>query len=118
MNKTLGIIALSGLTAVAAQTGSGLGDLSVSGTFGYESEYIFRADQFAQHSFQPAVEFGFPVVGGSLYAGVWSNQPITNDEDVAGLFGNEVDYYGGFAIDLTDIVSLDAGLTIDRKSVV
>ncbi|MGF1451330.1 MAG: hypothetical protein ACFB21_04540 [Opitutales bacterium] len=115
MKKTLFICAFAGVGALSAQTGSGLGDLSVSGTFAYESEYIFRGEQFAQHSFQPGVELAFPVVGGSLYGGVWANMPINDNEDaVAGnpaIYGNEIDFYAGYAIDVTDIISLDAGFT-------
>ncbi len=79
-------------------------DWSISTTFGYESEYVFRGVQFADHSFQPAVDIAY----GEFYFGTWVNQPIV---DPKAMFLNEVDFYGGVAFDVNDNLSLDFGLT-------
>jgi len=113
MKKILAIAALSGLAAAFAQdegTGSSISDLSISGTFAYESEYVFRGLQFADESFQPSVEIGYPVADGNVYAGIWVNDPISagNGNAQGGL--QEIDIYGGFAYPI-DVVTLDVGFT-------
>lgn len=107
MKKTIAILALSGIAAANAQTGSSISDLSISGAFAFESEYIFRGVQLGENSLQPSVELGFPVAGGSLYAGIWNSNDIEN-----GGAANEIDYYFGYAYPVTDIFTVDAGLTI------
>lgn len=109
-------VGMSG-TGLFAQTGDSLEDLSITGTFDYESSYIFRGVRLANDSFQPSVEFGYPVLGGDFYTGMWVNLPITrsgfggnqggNTQNV----NNEIDIYAGFAYPVTDIVTLDAGFT-------
>ncbi len=99
---TLAIAGAMGVSSLSAQTGDSLSDLSISGTFDFETEYVFRGIQFSQTSFQPSVEFGFPVLGGDLYTGVWTNLPATGT-------ANEVDLYAGYAYPVTDIVTVDAG---------
>lgn len=104
MKKVFAILALGGVAAAQAQTGSALSDLSVSGSFAFESEYIFRGAELGSGSFQPGVELGYPVAGGSLYSGIWSS--FSSDG------GQEVDYYIGAAYPITEIITLDTGLTI------
>ncbi len=92
------IISAVGSSANAAK------DWSVSTAFAYESEYVFRGVQFADHSFQPGVDVAY----GEFYFGTWVNAPIV---DPNAMFLNEVDFYGGIAFDLNDTFSLDFGLT-------
>ena len=107
MKKFIASLAIAGVAAglSAQETGSSLSDLSITGTFDFETEYVFRGKELQQQSFQPSVEFGFPVLGGDLYAGVWTAQPIK-----AGEF-NEIDFYTGFAYPITDMFTADAGFT-------
>ncbi len=101
-------------SAVAASSAQAqvptLEDLSISGAFVYESEYIFRGANLNGDSFQPQIEFGLPLYGGNLYAGIWTNLPIAETGANSG-FGNEVDPYIGYAYPVTDIVTVDVGFT-------
>lgn len=111
MKKTIASLAFAGagLTAAFGQTGSGLGDLSITGTFAFESEYVYRGiDLQGDHNFQPSVEFGFPVLGGDLYTGVWAMEPI-GTRNAPGQ--NEIDFYFGLAYPVTDMFTLDVGFT-------
>ncbi|WP_309386521.1 hypothetical protein [Cerasicoccus frondis] len=103
MKKTIATIALAGVATAASA--DFLSDLSIAGTFDYESEYVFRSSKLAQESFQPSVDFGYSVLGGDLYAGIWTMQPIS-----AG-YANEIDFYTGYAYPVTDIFTVDAGFT-------
>ena len=85
--------------SVSAQT-----NITVDTAFAYESEYVFRGVQFADHSFQSSVDIG----SGGFYFGTWINAPI---EDPNNSFLIEVDFYGGYGFDLNDSVSLDVGMT-------
>ena len=99
----LATTALFGASYAVAQVD--LSDLSVSTSMAFESEYIFRGKQKTDEAFQPSVELGM----GGLYGGVWTSQPA--DDDGASNQDSEVDLYLGYGMDLTDMVSLDAGFT-------
>jgi len=75
---------------------------SVTVDFPYVGNYCFRGVKFAEESFQPSVK----VTSGSLYLGLWTNQPITSNID------NEIDFYGGYGWKLGDKWSLDVGATL------
>jgi len=135
MKKTITTLAVAG--AATAASADMLSDLSISGTFDFETQYVYRAAKLASQSFQPSVEFGYPVIGGDLYAGVWTNQPIDNadtpftaanpnfnfvDPVTGTLIGpvvgkaqaaqaNEIDFYAGYAYPVTDIFTVDVGAT-------
>lgn len=115
MKKTIATLAIAG--AATAASADFISDLSISGTFDFESEYVFRASKLAAQSFQPSVEFGYPVVGGDLYVGIWTNQPIASTTTgvpfgaIRGITGDEVDFYAGYAYPVTDIFTLDLGAT-------
>ena len=81
-----------------------ISDLSISAAFDFETSYVFRGKQLAQQSFQPSIEFGYPVFGATVYAGVWTNQPIKNQD-------NEIDFYGGVSYPFTDWLTGDVGFT-------
>ncbi len=104
---TLAIVGAMGTSGLFAQTGDSIEDLSITSSFAYESQYVFRGVKFNYDSFQPSLEFGYPVMGGDLYAGIWTNLPITSTGPAGAT--NEIDIYGGYAYPLTDIVTLDAG---------
>lgn len=91
---------------IEAKSGSALEKLSVTGTFGYTSEYVFRGDKQSDSAFQAKVELGYPLGNGNLYAGVWTNQPIAS-ADVS----NELDFYVGYIMPVTDTLKVDIGQT-------
>ena len=114
MKTLITAIAFAGLASASANF---VDDLSISGSFDYETEYVFRGHDLSDHSFQPGVEFGYGLLGGDLYTGVWSSHEISNTDDV----NTEVDFYIGYAYDLTEFslcdqtvsipVTLDVGFT-------
>lgn len=108
MKRLYCTIALAGVCGLQAQ--NPLEYLTVEASLAWESEYVFRGFQVAEHSFQPSVEIGVPLGGGDIYGGVWTNQPIT-EEDGNSQFENEVDFFAGYAIDITEVISLDVGIT-------
>ncbi|MBE7540415.1 MAG: hypothetical protein HS122_18655 [Opitutaceae bacterium] len=106
MNKTSIILAaiVCGLTTVAkAQSPVQESKLSYSVTvdFPYASKYVFRGIEKTRDTIQPSIE----ITSKSLYAGVWMNQPITDNLD------NEIDFYAGYGIPLNDIWKIDVGGT-------
>ncbi|MDP0497129.1 MAG: TorF family putative porin [Verrucomicrobiota bacterium JB024] len=104
---SLAIVGAMSTSGLFAQTGDSIEDLSITTSFAYESQYVFRGVKLSYDSFQPSLEFGFPVVGGDLYAGIWTNLPITQKGPMGN--NNEIDIYAGYAYPITDIVTLDAG---------
>ncbi|MEL7028545.1 MAG: TorF family putative porin [Pseudomonadota bacterium] len=97
-----------GLAAAALLAGAGgaanAEELSISATWAYESEYIFRGVQFSDSSFQPSLDISY----GAFYIGAWAALPV-GDNDVA--FGDEIDLYAGYGFDISDLVSADVGVT-------
>jgi uncharacterized protein (TIGR02001 family) len=104
---SLAIVGAMSTSGLFAQTGDSIEDLSITSSFAYESQYVFRGVKLEYDSFQPSLEFGFPVVGGDLYAGIWTNLPITGKGPMGS--NDEIDIYAGYAYPITDIVTLDAG---------
>ncbi|MEM9025832.1 MAG: TorF family putative porin, partial [Verrucomicrobiota bacterium] len=98
MNKTItSMIAALGL-AVSANAQ----ELSITSTVGYESVYVFRGAELADDIFHGAVDLSY----GDFYAGIWTAQPITGGQD------NEIDFYAGYGLAVSDLVSLDFGGTV------
>lgn len=90
-------------TATAAHAES----IEVSTTVGFESRYIFRGVQFAETSFQPAINLSY----GNFYGGAWLNLPVGDDDLVVTPGGEELDLFVGYGFDLNESVSLDFGVT-------
>ena len=125
MKKSIASLAIASMMTASAMaassdyTGDSVKDISITGTFGFESEYVFRGKKRAQQSFQPSVELGFPVLGGDLYAGAWTNLPVNSQETITPStsmvpYGNntkEIDLYIGYAYTVDDLVTLDVGYT-------
>jgi len=101
--KKIATIALASVLGAGALSAQSLADLTLTGTFNLESEYVFRGQKLAQESFQPSLEAGLPLYGGDFYAGVWTNLPIENNAE------NEIDFYAGFAYPVTDMFTVDVG---------
>ncbi len=77
-------------------------DITVETRFAYESEYVFRGIQLASESFQPTIDLGYD----DFYLGLWSNLPIEDGSS------NEIDYYGGYSFEATDLITADIGATV------
>lgn len=97
MKKTIAILS----AAVAGASIAGAEELSISSTFAWESDYIFRGVQFAEEFYAPAIDISY----GGYYAGIWAALPVDHQYD------NEVDFYAGYGFGLNESVSADVGFT-------
>lgn len=96
MNKLIAVLAaLSGAASLNAQ------DLSMSANFGFESDYYFRGVQLADSIYTGGIDLSY----GDFYAGIWSANPSDSE------YPNEVDFYMGYGVALTDLISADFGVT-------
>ena len=102
MKKTIALIAglVAGASLATAQ------ELSISSTFAWESDYIFRGERLADEYFAPAVDVSY----GDFYAGVWAALPVENGKE-NGDDLTEVDFYAGYGFGLSETVSADVGFT-------
>lgn len=90
------------LLASAAVMSAGVASAAVTGNFAVTSDYIFRG---VDSSNGPAVQGGLDYSHDSgLYAGVW----LSNSNAAAG--GDEIDYYLGYGLGLSEGLSLDFGV--------
>lgn len=101
MKNTLKIIALSGLFVGTLFAVEGL---SINGSVGFESEYVFRGMQQADESLQATVEVAYDIYGGSAYAGLFVNEPIATTADT-----NEIDLYIGYQMPVFEDYTADFG---------
>ncbi len=81
--------------------------ISVSTSVGFESRYIFRGVQFAETSFQPAINLGYD----DFYLNAWLNLPIGDDDLVVTPGGEELDLVAGYSTPLDGVWSIDVGVT-------
>jgi uncharacterized protein (TIGR02001 family) len=91
-------------SSTASSAPWGLRDFSFRATATFNSEYIFRGEQFAKHNVAGGVE----VASGGLYAGTWAILPTEDDYNA---YQTEIDIYGGYGFDLTETVYADVGIT-------
>ena len=98
----IGSVALSMATLVPAAAQAG--DISVSTSIDYVTEYVFRGVSFESEAIQPGVEIGL----GDFSAGVWISTGLGSDSLAD---TDEVDFYAGYSFGLTDIVSGSVGAT-------
>lgn len=96
------LIALGALSLVATAPAMAQDEWSVTTSFTYETAYMFRGMKLADHSFFPSVD----VANGPFYAGVWAAFPVDSDATP-----NEVDVYAGYGFELSEVMSLDVGVT-------
>ncbi len=68
--------------------------------FTYASEYVFRGQKNTNAAFQASAEVGYE----NVYGGVWTNQPLRNEN-------NEVDLYLGYGFALQNDWKIDTGIT-------
>lgn len=102
MKKTAIIITalLTGAAWVRADQPPKL-DYSVTTSFSYASQYIFRGIKQTSDAFQPSLE----VDSNNFDVGVWTNQPITGGQQ------NEIDLYGGYKYSVTKDLTLQGVVT-------
>ncbi len=96
----LGSLVLSAAIAGPVQAG----DVSVSATVDYTTDYVFRGVSLADSAIQPGVE----VSAGDFYAGAWFS---TGVGDTSFFAADEVDVYAGYGFALSDTLGLDVGVT-------
>lgn len=75
----------------------------VSGNLDLSSDYFWRGA--SQTGGASAVSGGLEVEGNGLYGGIWASQVDFNDDA-----SYEYDFYGGYALSVSDKVSLDVGV--------
>ena len=80
-------------------------ELETSANVTIASEYVFRGQ--SQTDEHEAIQGGVDLSYGGLYFGVWGSNVDFGPGDNATA---EIDYYGGYAFDVTDEVSLDLGV--------
>lgn len=99
MNRNL--LALGAASLVAASSAFAQEEVSVTTTFAWESAYVFRGVQLAEHSYMPSIDVAY----GGGYFGVWAALPVQHDDR------NEVDFYAGYSFETETGVAMDVGLT-------
>lgn len=80
------------------------GDVSVSTSIDYVTDYVFRGVSLADTAIQPGVE----VSAGDFTVGAWFS---TGVGDTSILAGDEVDLYASYSFALSDTISTDVGIT-------
>lgn len=97
-----------GSTLIAASCAFGAtasaGDVSVSTSIDYTTDYVFRGVSLAESAIQPGVEVAF----GDAYVGAWVSTAIGDTSIFA---GDELDLYAGYGLSLTDDLAMDVGVT-------
>lgn len=84
--------------------GAHAGDISVSTSIDYVTDYVFRGVSLADSAIQPGVEMAM----GNFTAGAWFS---TGVGDTSILAGDEVDLYASYSFALSDKISTDVGAT-------
>lgn len=103
MKKLISIVALLSTSAMAPTAFAG--DVSVSTSIDYVSEYVFRGVSFARGAVQPGIE----ISKDGFTAGVWTSAALGEASIVA---ADEIDVYAGYSWGLSDVISADVGATI------
>ena len=92
------------MIAVTAPMTAQAGDVSVSTSIDYVTDYVFRGVSLADTAIQPGVE----VSAGDFTVGAWFS---TGVGDTSILAGDEVDLYASYSFALSDTISTDVGVT-------
>jgi len=98
MKKTI-ITAISTLAAVSAL------NAAVEVGTAFTSDYYFRGFQLADSIIEASIDY----TEGDFYLGTWTAQPFEAAEDDS-VYGNEIDFYGGYGFALGEKASLDLGI--------
>jgi len=92
------------LAASAAPMAAQAGDISVSTSIDYVSDYVFRGVSLADSAIQPGVE----VAVGDFTVGAWFSTGVGETSILA---GDEVDLYASYGFALSDLISASVGGT-------
>jgi len=92
------------IIAATAPMAAHAGDLSVSTSVDYVTDYVFRGVSLADSAIQPGVE----VAVGDFTVGAWFSTGVGETSILA---GDEVDLYASYSFALSDLVSTDVGVT-------
>jgi hypothetical protein len=114
MKKLLILACLSAsvLFADQAVSKSWADNLSVNGSIGYESEYVYRGWNIAHSDMVTSIEAAYKLYNGSLYAGAVNNRILGSSNFITELYGdNETNLYVGYKMPLYDKFNIDAGFT-------
>lgn len=98
--STAMVVAMFGATPTVSA-----GDIGVSVSTDYVSEYVFRGVSFADAAIQPGIELS----KGGFSFGAWYSAPFGGTSAGA---ADELDLYGGYGWDIADSVSASVGFTI------
>jgi hypothetical protein len=116
--KTVGFLALAVSPALAGTTTSGKQapapvieepstELGITASLGYDTNYVFRGVEFAEHWISGGISLDIPLVenvsfvGGATYGGsADDNVSIVDIDDVASLSYQRLEVNGGVAVDL------------------
>jgi len=83
--------------------------ITVDARLAFESEYVFRGEQFDDQGLQPSVDISYK----NAYAGIWVHEPV--DRDASNSSDDEVDIYAGYTYDLNGYFdkdfTMDVGLS-------
>jgi len=100
------LCAATSLICVSAiSTAAHAGDISVSASVDYVSEYVFRGVSFANTAVQP----GISVTKGNFTLGAWASTGLGESSAIA---GDEIDIYGSYSWNFSDLVSASVGATL------
>jgi len=104
MKKVLLGTAASLLMAATAAMPAQAGDVSVSTSIDYVSEYVFRGVTLESAAIQPGVE----VAVGDFSVGVWTSTGLGSNSLAD---TDEVDFYAGYSFGLSETISASVGGT-------
>ncbi len=103
MKKFLSVPALA-LMMATMPSAAVAGDISVSTSVDYVTDYVFRGVSLADSAIQPGVE----VSTGGFTAGAWFSTGIG---DTSFLAADELDLYAGYSFSLSETIGADVGVT-------
>lgn len=104
ISKTLLGASCAVLTALSAPVAAHAGDVDWSLSADVVSDYVFRGVSLADTAIQTGVEAAV----GDFYAGAWFSTGVGDTSIIA---GDEVDFYAGYGLTLSDTLSADVGVT-------
>ena len=100
------IVASVAVCFSANRVEAGDNSINVSTTIGFESRYVFRGIQFAETSFQPAINISY----GNFYLNTWLNLPVGDDDLTVTPGGEELDLIAGYNAPLNEKLNIDVGV--------
>ena len=117
MKKQLATIALATVLGFSGAQADNvvnevLGDISITTTVAFESEYVFRGIRQYGPAMQPAIDISKPVFEGEAYISYWGSYSVSNGG--AGSEStdySETDFIVGYTQSITNHFSIDGGYT-------